>query len=542
MRDARRLFSQHLGIDTRSLAAFRIIAGSIILVDVLLRSRNFSLYYTSDGIVPLSVAKDLTPRYAISLYYLSDQPSVVASLFVLTGVVAVLFIVGYRTRIVSIAAFGLVISLDHRNPLVLSEADTLLRHLLFWGMFLPLGERWSIDSLQRDAQPRTRVVGMGTALILLQMVVFYLVNGYHKYQSSQWFDGTAAAVMLRRDEKTLVLGELVRPLMPLVQIGSVGWFLLLIGAWSLVVARDRLRTGLVILFITGHLFLGVSFLIGLLSIISIAGVILFLPGGFWRDAHVAVRWLGADRFVFTEIVAPIGDVGQWLASRLPKPTLLTDRQHPFRRGVHRVTLVAIWITIGLVLAVLLVSQIAPVVTGLSADVSESPGVKDVVDNATVLWPIMTTSQSLGVAQSSWNLFGSAPPWDRYYVFPAETVGGRRFDVYNNRSLSFERPYRQLQRQYDTYREHFFMSALLVRTGVQDDDRLSHALAEHFCGIWPQRYGSHISHLNMYVVFERVAVDRAYDPSARETYTIEFYRHGCDGRQPKELVRSQGSVG
>ena len=45
---------RRFGIDTRSLAAFRISLGLLILADLALRSRNLRAFYTDFGVLPRS--------------------------------------------------------------------------------------------------------------------------------------------------------------------------------------------------------------------------------------------------------------------------------------------------------------------------------------------------------------------------------------------------------------------------------------------------------------------------------------------------------
>ena len=144
-------------IDSRTLAVFRVFVGVLIVADLLLRSRNFSFFYTEDGVVPRSLAMDVTPDYAFSVYYLTTSSTLIAALFVLQGLIALQLIVGYKTRVATVLSFLFVVSLDHHNPFVLSYADTLFRLLLFWAIFLPLGERWSIDAAHRTRAPRPHV-------------------------------------------------------------------------------------------------------------------------------------------------------------------------------------------------------------------------------------------------------------------------------------------------------------------------------------------------------------------------------------------------
>ncbi|MFB6211314.1 MAG: hypothetical protein ABEI76_07240 [Halobacteriales archaeon] len=107
--------------------------------------------------MPVELAITEALQGAFSLYYFSGEPACTGLLFVTQIVVGLCLLIGWRTRVMIVLSFFLAVSLDYRNVLVTSYADTLFRHLLFFGMFLPLGERWSIDARQRERPPRRTV-------------------------------------------------------------------------------------------------------------------------------------------------------------------------------------------------------------------------------------------------------------------------------------------------------------------------------------------------------------------------------------------------
>ena len=69
-----------------------------------------------------------------------------------------MLVLGWKTRFATIASWVLLLSLQNRNTMILSGEDNLALLLLFWGMFLPLGARYSVDSAldSNAAPPRDR--------------------------------------------------------------------------------------------------------------------------------------------------------------------------------------------------------------------------------------------------------------------------------------------------------------------------------------------------------------------------------------------------
>lgn len=84
------------------------------------------------------------------------------------------------------ASWALCLSLWARNPAICGYADTLLRMLLFWSMFLPLGARASLDARRRggprDAGP---VVSLAGAAMMLQVAFVYFFTAMQR-TGSDW--------------------------------------------------------------------------------------------------------------------------------------------------------------------------------------------------------------------------------------------------------------------------------------------------------------------------------------------------------------------
>src|SRR5262249_20163344 len=159
--------------DVRSLAVLRMALGSILLADLWVRSRDLAAMYTDDGIAPVAFVRNLTSGGQWSLHLLGGALWYQATLFVLAAVLAVALGVGFRTRLATIGSWILLASLHVRLPVVLNAGDTLLRVLLFWGMFLPLGSCWSLDVRKVGPRPGGRVATPATAAYIIQLAIVY---------------------------------------------------------------------------------------------------------------------------------------------------------------------------------------------------------------------------------------------------------------------------------------------------------------------------------------------------------------------------------
>src|SRR5262249_31765861 len=150
----------------------------LLLCDIAVRYSDLEAHYSDDGVLPIS----LLPAYnlPISLHLSDGSVGYQAVLFYLHGFAALALLLGWMTRYATPLAWFLTISVHARNPLVITGGDAVLRMTLFWGIFLPLGACYSIDSLSRPAPPK-RVLSMGSVAFVLQLWSIYLFAGLLKY-------------------------------------------------------------------------------------------------------------------------------------------------------------------------------------------------------------------------------------------------------------------------------------------------------------------------------------------------------------------------
>ncbi len=287
----RTAIERRLGIDTRALAAFRIAVGAILAADLCYRTRTLAAFYTDAGVLPGEANAALYPTLsAFSLHGLSGAAWLQWVLFGVAGVLAVLLVVGYRTRTVAVGSWVLLASLQFRNYLVLNGGDTVLLVALFVALFLPLGERWSLDALaarrtssarRGGDRPTPTVFGFGTAALLSQVVLVYATNAVFKHRSDAWTGGVAIPNVYQVDRFTALFGEYIAAFPGLLEALNYGWLALLIASPLLVVATGRRRGALVGAFATAHVGMYLTLDLGFFPHAMLACLLPFLPPGVW---------------------------------------------------------------------------------------------------------------------------------------------------------------------------------------------------------------------------------------------------------------------
>jgi hypothetical protein len=299
------------GIDPRSLALFRIWMGAALLVDLSIRATDLGTMYTDGGMFPrATISHHYSTIWDWSFHFGSGAWPYQAFLFGLAAVLAVALLVGFETRLATVGSWLMLISVHHRVPPILSGADVLMRMLIFWAMFLPLGKAWSLDNWLKRSGPdnagvaaNAPVLSVGSAAILLQMALMYFFSAIFKSNAS-WVHGQVVAGALAHD----FFGSALAPhllgfpvLLTLITWGT------LILEWAAPVllffpkGTARLRLWLICALAAMHLGIALSLEVDFFSPVSLAGLSLFLPAEFWSSRLPGRFFPRTEREVRTEI-------------------------------------------------------------------------------------------------------------------------------------------------------------------------------------------------------------------------------------------------
>lgn len=432
------------GADLRSLAVFRMVLGALVLVDLTSRSTDLVAHYADEGIMPRSAierppdpqmfpqAEWVSTPWSLSLNLLSGHPLFQVLLFLVGVVAAGALLVGYRTRAANIVVWVILLSIHHRNPLILASGDVLLRVLLFWGMFLPLGAVWSIDRLREVVPSRLsmRYLSLGTVALFLQIAFVYWFTAILKSGPEWRTDFTALYYALSLDQIARPLGTFMLEFPTLLTALTIGTLALeAVGPFLLFspILTGPVRTATILAFMSLHFGIWLTMDIGLFPFISALCMVCFLPTWFWETAlprlgAVLPGWLiDAPRQVFRTVPQRIR---AYLERRRERRIEVQETQ-PVRLRASSMndTLVAIF----------LVSVLFWNLTTVSS-VAMPTGVRPV-------------SLLLGLNQK-WSMFAPRPTAnDGWYVIPGTLQNGRQVDLMSvvrenqdpSRSISWKKP-------------------------------------------------------------------------------------------------------
>lgn len=194
-------------LDERALSIMRIGISIILLVDIFIRSLSIKAFFTDEGILPVSALNEsLWTTYSLSFHTLSGQLWWQIVLFVFNSICILFLLIGYRTKFFTFLCWIFLTSLQNRNPFILQSGDDLLRLVLFWGIFLPWGNYYSINKSNQSNNGHFNMAQIGY-LFLVASVFFFSAL---RKTSPEWrIDGTAIYYALSLDQIKLPLGSLL---------------------------------------------------------------------------------------------------------------------------------------------------------------------------------------------------------------------------------------------------------------------------------------------------------------------------------------------
>ena len=275
------------GIDLRSLALFRICVGIILLIDICVCFSDLTVHYVDSGVLPRDVATKETLSIWVSSFHLITGSAIGQSILLIINMfLAFLFLIGYKTRIVTVLCWLFIVSLQARNVLILSGADDTLRLSLFFCMFLPLGARYSVDSMMNSGNYITnnRYFSMGTAAILIQISMIYIFS-FILRDSPIWKEEyTALYYMFNIDFFSNDFGRLFLNYPPLLTaLTFIFVWVELIGPIIVHIPWFYIPMRLLVIgiFFSMHIGIATTMGLGFFPFISMATWLLFLPSPVW---------------------------------------------------------------------------------------------------------------------------------------------------------------------------------------------------------------------------------------------------------------------
>ncbi|MDP6133607.1 MAG: DCC1-like thiol-disulfide oxidoreductase family protein, partial [Candidatus Marinimicrobia bacterium] len=262
--------------------------------------RRYSIievFYSDAGI---NFRRQVTSKYSVKYFTLLDyfhSTAEVQLLFILTAICAFLLIIGFYTRIFQfLTAVGLI-SIHNAAVILENGGDMAFNNYLVWGLFLPLGTSWSIDSIRKSIKKypeydsndlnhpfehkSTQIFHFAYIACMVQLAMIYFYNNINKTGAMWVDDATALHYMYQLETFLTPIGEFIASIIPIWAVK----FLTHMTLWIEICApiailsplfQPWLRRVVLILFIPFHFIILISVNIGLFSYVMFAALILLI--------------------------------------------------------------------------------------------------------------------------------------------------------------------------------------------------------------------------------------------------------------------------
>lgn len=188
----------------RPLGVYRIVFGIFVLAHLASISVELDYWYSSAGLLQGDEARLAAGPLRFSpLQWLQDPLSVRCVIFGL-ATVAVAFVMGWRTKVMSVLLYLGLLSLYHRNISTNCGPDMLMMITSFYLMLSPCGAAHSLDA-RREARRRGTIaepliIPWAQRLLQIQLCLIYFLAAAFKCNGATWLGGTAIHYILFNHE------------------------------------------------------------------------------------------------------------------------------------------------------------------------------------------------------------------------------------------------------------------------------------------------------------------------------------------------------
>lgn len=282
-------FRAIFSLDLRALAILRIWLALVIIIDLTMWALDLRAFFTDSGILPTDLLmanyqqENMRAFHSLSWSYRRQF-----TLLILNYAIALALLVWRKSRVMHILAWAFFCSLNARNPIINSGADSVMRVLLFWAMFLPTHIRRSIDRKDKPKPEETNFLSRASAGFIIQVASIYVRNYVVKTDPQRKVDFTATYTALSIDVFRTAFGT---------RLYQFPWLLKFITQfrvylewrWVLLflIPRKqwRRRTLACLAFIAVHFWMAITLKIGYFPRTCILARAVLLPKEFWSLFH-----------------------------------------------------------------------------------------------------------------------------------------------------------------------------------------------------------------------------------------------------------------
>ncbi len=198
--------------DPATVSAIRLLAGLVVVYLHATLTFDLAAFFGPGGMLP---AVDISPLEGNTLSYLNYVYGTTELWIVhLLGLaVLVMFAAGVWTRITSVLALVVFLSVVNRAPMITGRTESILAMVMLYLCVAPCGRRFSVDALLAARKgtllgvphaPLSTTATISTRLIQIHMALLVGMMGFSQLGGDVWWNGGGIWFLITRHESRLV--------------------------------------------------------------------------------------------------------------------------------------------------------------------------------------------------------------------------------------------------------------------------------------------------------------------------------------------------
>jgi hypothetical protein len=517
-------------IDYRSLALFRVLIACLILLSIFSEQLiDLKAFYADQGIIPRHIQTLLFQNsypWQISFHLANGSYFFQLILVIIQAIFAFSLLIGYKTKLSTFVSWLFVLSLLGRNMMIFNGGDFLLRLLLFWAIFNPLGAKWSVDAWiakQNSAEITKNTLSKdstffsaGSAAILIQMFCLYFFAALAKSQESDWISGQAVYFSLHIDYLTTPFGTWISQYTPVTEFFTYSsLYLELIGPILLFspICTRFLRFVCILSFLGLQLgfYLCMAPALGIFPFVASIGILLFLPSSFWEFFNVATKKYKESKFHFSQFHTLLAKLkSNFLVKEiLDKLAKSSEPENVLKSVLKTKYLIITNLAVGFLVFYCLMVNLAfmyPKTFSIPPQIAPIGGILQI--------------------DQAWNMFAKPSGFYTYWnVFLAKQNNGNERDLFQKtETINWNKP----ENLSGYFRNGKWLN---LYTGFNTSyQAYAPYLAAYLCSDWNEKHKSIEEKLNEIEIYVMTQAPPKYNspaPSNRETSKTLILKHKCN---------------
>lgn len=197
--------------DPATISAIRLLTGLVVVYLHATLSLDLITFFGPQGMLPVSDISLLEGNTFSYLNYVQGTSELWIVHLLGLGVL-VLFAIGAWTRITSILALVVFLSVVHRAPMITGCTESIVSMVMLYLCIAPCGRRFSVDALLAARRknplgapsPLSTAATLATRLIQVHLALIVAMMGFSQLAGDVWWNGSGMWFLITREQSRLI--------------------------------------------------------------------------------------------------------------------------------------------------------------------------------------------------------------------------------------------------------------------------------------------------------------------------------------------------